>query len=77
MLKFHNSDLWIAWIVIFCMEGKFSVSLQLESQLSSLGYLFHSAMFTGRMQYVYWEHVVYLLEACSTLWIFPQLYYFY
>ncbi|XP_056468164.1 immunoglobulin superfamily member 11 [Gadus chalcogrammus] len=21
MLKFHNSDLWIAWIVIFCMEG--------------------------------------------------------
>ncbi|XP_067102777.1 immunoglobulin superfamily member 11 [Osmerus mordax] len=21
MLKFHNSDLWIAWLVIFCMEG--------------------------------------------------------
>ncbi|CAL8350883.1 unnamed protein product [Lota lota] len=21
MLKFHNSDLWIAWIVVFCMEG--------------------------------------------------------
>lgn len=22
MVKFHNSDLWIAWMVIFCMEGK-------------------------------------------------------
>ncbi|KAM6959104.1 immunoglobulin superfamily member 11 [Aplochiton taeniatus] len=21
MLKFHNSDLWIAWLAIFCMEG--------------------------------------------------------
>ncbi|XP_026047088.1 immunoglobulin superfamily member 11 isoform X1 [Astatotilapia calliptera] len=21
MVKFHNSDLWIAWMVIFCMEG--------------------------------------------------------
>ncbi|XP_010869095.2 immunoglobulin superfamily member 11 isoform X2 [Esox lucius] len=21
MLKFHNSDLWIAWLVLFCMEG--------------------------------------------------------
>ncbi|XP_061683531.1 immunoglobulin superfamily member 11 isoform X1 [Syngnathoides biaculeatus] len=21
MVKFHNSDLWIAWLVIFCMEG--------------------------------------------------------
>ncbi|TNN41410.1 hypothetical protein EYF80_048437 [Liparis tanakae] len=23
MAKFHNSDLWIAWMVIFCMEGEF------------------------------------------------------
>ncbi|XP_029628500.1 immunoglobulin superfamily member 11-like isoform X1 [Salmo trutta] len=21
MMKFHNSDLWIAWLVLFCMEG--------------------------------------------------------
>ncbi|XP_021443266.1 immunoglobulin superfamily member 11 isoform X1 [Oncorhynchus mykiss] len=21
MIKFHNSDLWIAWLVLFCMEG--------------------------------------------------------
>jgi len=23
MLKFHNSDLWIAWLVFFCLNGKF------------------------------------------------------
>lgn len=23
MLKFHNSDLWIAWLVFFCVNGKF------------------------------------------------------
>lgn len=28
MVKFHNSDLWIAWMVIFCMEGKLCETLE-------------------------------------------------
>lgn len=28
MVKFHNSDLWIAWMVIFCMEGKLCGTLE-------------------------------------------------
>ncbi|XP_077468075.1 immunoglobulin superfamily member 11 isoform X1 [Stigmatopora argus] len=36
MVKFHNSDLWIAWLLIFCMEGSRFDTLTRKASVQAL-----------------------------------------